>query len=98
MLYLDIIDVSEGTGVNKTSASKECDICHYWYVLDWSFTVQPNVLNRCHGLLMMSMSLSNIAILTIKSFDYCCIISLIRMNVAINSMQNADLTEKGVIL
>ena len=34
MLYLDIIDVSEGTGVNKTSASKECDICHYWYVLD----------------------------------------------------------------
>ena len=34
MLYLDIIDVSEGTGVNQTSASKECDICHYWYVLD----------------------------------------------------------------
>ena len=34
MLYLDIIDVSEGTDVNKTSASKKCDICHYWYVLD----------------------------------------------------------------
>ena len=29
MLYYDRIDVSEGTDVNKTSASKECDICHY---------------------------------------------------------------------
>ena len=28
MLYFDRIDVSEGNGVNKTSASKECDICH----------------------------------------------------------------------
>ena len=30
MPYFDIIDVSEGIDVNKTSASKECDICHYW--------------------------------------------------------------------
>ena len=30
MLFFDIIDFSEGTDVNKTSASKECDICHYW--------------------------------------------------------------------
>ena len=29
MLYFDIIDVSEGINVNKTSVSKECDICHY---------------------------------------------------------------------
>ena len=29
MLYFDKIDVSEGTDVNKTSASKECKICHY---------------------------------------------------------------------
>ena len=28
MLYFDRTDVSEGTDVNKTSASKECDICH----------------------------------------------------------------------
>ena len=24
------IDVSEGIDVNKTCASKECDICHYY--------------------------------------------------------------------
>ena len=29
MLCFDRIDVSEGIDVNKTSASKECNICHY---------------------------------------------------------------------
>ena len=37
MLYYDRIDVSEGIGVNKTGASKECDICRYWYFLDREF-------------------------------------------------------------
>ena len=31
MLYYDRINVSEGIDVNKTSESKKCDICHYWY-------------------------------------------------------------------
>ena len=43
---------------------------------------------------MMSMNLSDIAILNIKDSDYCCIISLISKNEFINLMQNADLTEK----
>ena len=29
MLHFDRIDISEGIYVNKTSASKECNICHY---------------------------------------------------------------------
>ena len=36
MLHLDSIDVSEGTDVKKTSVSKECDICQYWYFLNYS--------------------------------------------------------------
>ena len=28
MLYFHRIGVSEGTDVNKTSASEKCDICH----------------------------------------------------------------------
>ena len=55
---------------------------------------QPNVCNECHDLLMMYMNLGDIAILNIKSSDYCCIISLISKNEAINLMQNAYLTEK----
>ena len=84
MLYFDRIDVSEGIYVIKTSASKECDICHYWYFLNFSFKFQPNACNRCHDLLMMSINLSDVAILNIKGSDYCCIISLISKSKAIN--------------
>ena len=83
MLYYERINISEGVDVNKTSASKECDICHYWYFLNFSFKFQPNVYNRCHDLLRMSINLSDIAILNIKGSDYCCIISLISTNEAI---------------
>ena len=67
MLYYDGIDVSEGIDVtvNKISTSKECDVCHYWYFLNYSFTFQPNACNRCHDLLMISVNLSVIAILNI---------------------------------
>ena len=75
MLYFDIIDVSEGTDVNKKSTSKECDICHYYYFLNKSFKFQLNVCNRCHDLVMQCMNIRNIAILNINSADYCCIIS-----------------------
>ena len=95
MLYLDRIDISEGFYVNKTNASKKCDICHYWHFINYSFKFQPNVCNRCDHLLTMSMNLSNFAIFNIKSSDYCYIISLITKNEAINLMQNADLIEKS---
>ena len=69
MLYFDRIDVSERINANKTSASKECDICYYCYFLNKGFKFQPNVCNRCH-LLMISMNVSNIAILNINGSDY----------------------------
>ena len=37
MLEYDRIDISEKIDVNKTSLSKECDICHYWYFKDVGF-------------------------------------------------------------
>ena len=37
MVHIDRMDVSEGTDVNKTSASKECGICLNWYFLNYSF-------------------------------------------------------------
>ena len=98
MLYYDRIDISEGIDVNKTMESKECNICRYWHFLNYSFKFQPNVCNRCHDLLMMSINLSDITILNIKSSDYCSIISLISKNEAIKLLQNADLTEKCGIL
>ena len=64
-LYFDGIDVSGGIEVNKTSKSKECDICHYWYFLNKTFKFQLNVCNGYYDLLMF-MNLSDIAILNIK--------------------------------
>ena len=96
MLHFDRIDVSEGIDVNKTSASKECGICHYWYFLNFSFMFQPNLCNTCHELLIMPMNLNrDIAILNIKGVDYHCIISLISKNEAIDVMENADLIKKA---
>ena len=94
MIYSDKIDGSEGIDVNKTSVSKVCDICHYWYFLNYSSKFQPYVGNRCHDLLMMFMNLSDIAIWNIESSDYRGVISLISKNEAINLMQNANLTKK----
>ena len=61
MIYCDRIDVSEGLNVNKTSASNEGDVCHYWHFLNFSFKFQPNVCNRRHDLLMISVNLSSFA-------------------------------------
>ena len=74
---------------------KECDICQYWYFLNYSFKFQTNAYNRCRDLLMMSMNLSGIAISDIKGSDYHCIISFISKNEAINLIQNANLTKNS---
>ena len=62
MVYYDRVDVCEGIDVNKTSTSEGFDFCFYWYFLNFSFKFQPNVCNRYHDLLIMSMNLSDIAI------------------------------------
>ena len=51
MIYYDMIDVFEGIDNDKATASKECDDCHYWYFLNYTFMFQANVCNRCHDLL-----------------------------------------------
>ena len=41
MLEYDTLDISEGIDINKPNASKECDICHYWYFKDIGFKYDP---------------------------------------------------------
>ena len=40
LLYYDRTDISPGIDVNKTSKLKECNIYHYWYLLDKGFKFQ----------------------------------------------------------
>ena len=37
MLKYEKTDASEEIDVNKTSASKECELCHYWFFKDVGF-------------------------------------------------------------
>ena len=50
MLEYERIDISEGIYINKTNASKECDIWHYWYFLDKNFNYELHLCNGCHDL------------------------------------------------
>ena len=61
MLEYGRIDISEGTDVNKMSASKECDICHYWYFKDIGFKYEPYLCKGCHDLTQKSMSYNDVA-------------------------------------
>ena len=84
MLSFHRIDISLRTDVNKICESKECD----------RFKFQINVWNGCHDVVMMSMNLSDIAILKIHSADYHCIITANSKSEAKNSMQKGDLKDK----
>ena len=94
MLYFDRIDVSEGIAANKTSKSSKFDKCCYQYFLNKRFKFQPYLYNRFHDFLMMSMNLSDIAILNIKGSDYHCIITGISKSEAISLLQNIYSTKK----
>ena len=97
MLHNDRIDVSEGIDINKTSASKERSICHYWYFKDVGYKFQPYVCNGCHVVSMMAYELKNIAILNAKGVDYRCILWGISRDEAVNRLNNSALEDKGVL-
>ena len=97
MLQYDGIDVSEGIDINKTSASKECMLCHFSYFKDVVYKFQPCVCNGCHAVLMMTYELKNIAILNAKVVDYRCILWGISKNDVVNRLNNSVLEDKGVL-
>ena len=75
MLYYKELKFLEGIHVNKTSETTEGDT--------GIVKVQPNVFNTCHNSLM-SMNLSDIAILNIEGSNFCCINSGITKSETIN--------------
>ena len=62
----DRIDISEGIDLNKTNASKECDICHYWYFKDIGFKNKPYLCNGCHDLMQKAVTFNDVAIIYVK--------------------------------
>ena len=97
MLQYQKIDVLEGIDVNKTSASKECELCHYWFFKDIGFKFEEHVCNRCHDLLTMAYSLKNIAILSAKRATFRYLLMGISKNEALKKLNNSVLQDKGVL-
>ena len=65
MLKYEANDISEGINTIKTSASKECMLCHYWYFKGVGFKFEPHVCNKYHDVLMTAYELKKIAILNV---------------------------------
>ena len=76
-------------------ANQKRDIFLYWYFLDKGFKFQPDGCNGCHDILMISMTLSNIAVLNIHSCDYRFIMNGISKSEVVNLLQKAELKEKS---
>ena len=97
MLQYQKIDVSEGIDVNKTSASKECELCHYWFFKDIGFKFEEHVCNRCHDLLTMAYSLKNIVILSAKGATFKCLLMGISKNEVLRKLNNSVTYDRGVL-
>ena len=97
MLQYEKIDASEGIDVNKTSASKECELCHYWFFKDVGFKFEEDVCNGCHYLLTMSYSLKNIAILNGKGATFRYLLMGISKNEALKRLSNLVTYDRGVL-
>ena len=98
MLEYDRIDISEGIDINKTSTSKECDICRYWYFKDIGFKYQPYLCNGCHGLMQKAMSFNDVAIVYVNGNDYRIHFWYLSKDDAISIMNNSNLIDKKEIL
>ena len=97
MLQYEKIDVLEGIDVNKTSASKECELCHYWFFKDTGFKFEEHVCNKCHDLLTIAYSLKDIAILNAKGATFRCILMGISKNEGLKRLNNSATYDKGVL-
>ena len=91
MLQYKKNDASEGIDVNKTSASKDCELCHYWFFKDIGFKFEEHVCNGWHDLLM------DIAILSAKGATFRCILWGISRNEGLRRLHNSVLEDKGVL-
>ena len=98
MLEYDRIDISEGIDVNKTSASKECDICHYWYFEEIGFKYEPYLCNSCHDLMQKAMSFDDVAIVYVKESAYKIHFWHMSKNNAISIMNNTNFVDKKGVL
>ena len=71
MLEYDKIDILEGIDLYKSSNSRECSLCHFWYFIvtfdelgirHKNFNYQKYLCDGCHDMSMKAVSIKNLAI------------------------------------
>ena len=97
MLRYQKIDISEGIDGNKTNASKECEVCHYWFFKDIGFKFQEHVCNKCHDLLTIAYSLKDIVISNAKGNSCRCILMGLSKNEGLQRLNNSITYDRGVL-
>ena len=97
MLEYDKKDISEGIGINKTNASKECDICHYWYFLSKNFNHQLYTFAMVVMINLKKLWILMMLLLFLGS-DYRIYFWYISKDDPTNTMRNSNLDEKRVLL
>ena len=100
MLKYDRIDIWEGIDHNKTNASKECDICHYWYLKDTRFkyefsSIEPYLCDGCHVLMQKAINFNDVTTISVKGSDYRTHLWYLNKDDAKNIMKNYNLNKKN---
>ena len=98
MLEYDRIAISEGINVNKTSLSKECELCHSWSFKEIGFKYETYICNGCHDLMQKTMSFNNVAIVYVKRNAYRIHFWYMSKDDAINIMNGSNLVDKRGVL
>ena len=91
------IDISEGIDVSRKSSSKECMLCHYWYLRNVGFRFEPHVCNKCHDVLMTAYKVKDIAIRNVKEVDFRCISWIIGRDEAVNRLNNSMSEQRSLV-
>ena len=98
MLEYDRVDISEGTDVNKTNLSKECELCHCWYFKNIGFKYEPYLCNGCLNLMQKAMSFNNVAFAYVKGSAYIIHFWYMSRDDTINIMNGSNLVDKRGVL
>ena len=95
MLKYNRIDISEGIYTNKTNASKEFKICHYWYFKDIGSKYGAYGF---HGFMQKAISFNDVTVFYVKGRACRIHFWYLSKDNAISIMNNSNLIDKiGVI-
>ena len=80
--------------MNKTSNSRECSFCHYYYFLDINFNYQKYLCDGCHGMSIKANSMQKFAIVYSDSNAYRINFTFMDLNEATYLLNNSNKNSK----